>query len=274
LSKITLVSKQNETLIKSRGEELSQYDAVFIQARTTLAPFIEPLLEELELEGTYTTSKKGSYYLGMNEPYQFVALSIAKIPIPKSITSGNAKNIEHLSKKLTYPLLAKSFIGKNVQQAIVVSNVRALNNYVKSIKTEIDGFMIRQYSRADVISCAVIGEKIFAIKRKYVEGITNEINEGKMYKVNEKEETIAIDAARACGYDIARVDICKGKVVKVDPLIPWKEFDSICSEKIEDNVANFLIQKATQNEGTRKIKYDFLGLRKLFAKTIFGRLFK
>jgi len=274
LSKITLVSKQNETLIKSKGEELLPFDAVFIQARTTLAPFIEPLLDQLESEGCYTTARKGSYYIGMNEPYQFVTLSNAKVPIPKSITSGNAKNIEHLSKKLTYPLLAKSFIGKNVQQAIVVNSPRTLNSYVKSIKIEIDGFMLRQFSRADVISCVVIGDKIFAIKRKFSNGLTCEIKEGKMFKVTENDSKTILAAIDACGYDIARVDLCKGKIVKVDPIVPWVDFNKICSERIEDHVASFLIEKAIQNEGKRKIKYDFLGLRKMFGKTILGWLFK
>lgn len=274
LSKITLVSKQNESLIKSKGEELEQYDAVFIQARTTLAPFIEPLLDQLESEGCYSTARKGSYYIGMNEPYQFVTLSLAKVPIPKAITSGNAKNIEHLSKHLTYPLLAKSFIGKNVQQAIVVTNARALNNYIKSIKTEIDGFMLRQFTRSDVISCVVIDSRIFAVRRKFVDGMTEEIKEGKIYKLPDNDSKTAILAAQTCGYDIARVDLCKGKVVKVDPMVPWNDFDKICSEKIEDYVADFLIEKAIQNEGKRKIKYDFLGLRKLFKNTILGWLFK
>jgi len=274
LSKIILVSKQNESLIKSKGEELPPYDAVFIQARTTLAPFIEPLLDQLESEGCYTTSKKGSYYVGMNEPYQFVTLSVAKIPIPKSITSGNAKNIEHLSKKLAYPLLAKSFIGKNVQQAIVVNNARALNSYIKSIKTEIDGFMLRQFSKSDIISSIVVGKKIFSIKRKFNNDTTVEIKDGKIYKVTENESKTIHSAAQACGYDIARIDLCKGKIVKVDPIIPWSDFNQICSEKIEDYVADFLIEQAIKNEGKRKIKYDFLGLRKIFGKTILGWLFK
>ena len=274
LSKITLVSKQNETLIKSKGEELLPYDAVFIQARTSLAPFIEPLLDQLEAESCYTTSRKGSYFIGMNEPYQFVTLSIAKIPIPKLITSGNAKNIEHLSKKLTYPLLAKSFIGKNVQQAIVVNNSRTLNSYIKSIKTEIDGFMIRQFSKHDVISCVVVDKKIFAIRRKFNDGLIAEINEGKMYKVTDSEATTAINASKACGYDISRVDLCKGKVVKIDPLVPWNEFDNISSESIEDFVADFLIEKAAQHEHKIKLKYDLFGLRKIFKNTIFGKVLK
>jgi glutathione synthase/RimK-type ligase-like ATP-grasp enzyme len=274
VSKITLVSRQNETQIKALGNELPQYDAAFIQARTSLAPFIEPLLEELQNQECYTNAKKGSYYIGMNELYQFITLAQSNIPIPKTIATGSTKNIEKTSKKIFYPIIAKTFIGKNAQQALIIENSKQLTDFVKSIKTETDGIMLRQYIDADVITCAVIGKKVFAIKRKTFEGTTQEINHGKTYKPTETEEKIAIKAALACGYEIARVDIAKGKIVKVDPQVPWREFNDICSETMEEQTAAFLIEKAIRHEKKKKINYDFLGLKKLFSKTIFGGMLK
>ncbi|MFA5931599.1 MAG: hypothetical protein WC821_04805 [archaeon] len=274
VSKITLVSRQNETLIKALGKELHSYDAIFIQVRPSLAPFIEPLLEEIKNLGTYCTAKKGSYYIAHNEPYQLVTLACAQVPTPKTLTSGSAKHIEKVSKKVSYPLLAKSFIGKKAQQAIIVNSSRELNFFIKSIKTEIDGFMLREFIRADAISCIVIGRKIFAVKRKHYDGNVNELIQGTIYKPTETEEKNATCAAHACGLDIARVDLVKGKVVKVEPLIPLEEFNQICSEEIQASVASFLLDKAAQHEGKKKTTYDFFGIKKLLSKTIFGRFFK
>jgi glutathione synthase/RimK-type ligase-like ATP-grasp enzyme len=274
ISKLILVSKKNETLIKVKDHELPQYDAVFLQVRSTLAPFVEPLLEELEETGYYTTAKRGSYYIAMNEPYQFVNLALNGVPSPKTITSGSAKNIEKVSKKISYPLITKSFIGKNAQQALIVENSKELNAFISSIKAEVDGFMLRQFIEEDIISCAVIGKKVFAIKRKYKDATLEEIKSGKTYRLSESEEKTAIKAVEASQLDIARVDLCKGKVVKIDPLVPWNDFDNICSENIEDFVADYLIEKAAQHEHKIKLKYDLFGLRKIFKNTIFGRVLK
>jgi len=98
--KISLVSKHNNTLIKALGEDIPKYDAVFLQARISLAPFVEPLLEELKRKGIYVNAEPGSYFVGMNSPYKFVTLSLAGVKTPRTLTSGSGKNIERISKKV------------------------------------------------------------------------------------------------------------------------------------------------------------------------------
>jgi glutathione synthase/RimK-type ligase-like ATP-grasp enzyme len=275
VSKITLVSKQKETQIKTLGKEIHKADGVFIITRASLAQFIEPMLEELQNRKIYCTAKKGSYYIALNEPYQFVTLAIGGIPTPKTIMSGSAKNLENISKKVSYPLIAKTFIAKKAQQALVVNNGKELKGFIKSIKAEIDGFMLKEFIEADTISCAVVGKKVFAIRRKQNAGEISDLAQGKPYKPSEAEEKTAISAAITCGLDIARVDLSKGKVTKVEPTFNLEAFNNITSEHIEDHVAEFLIDKAEeQHEDIRKLSYDLLGIKKIISKTILGRFFK
>ncbi|MEI7961872.1 MAG: hypothetical protein WCI04_06070 [archaeon] len=274
VSKITLVSKTNKTTIKSLGEEIPIYDAVFIQTRTSLAPFIEPLLEELETLNSYVTTKKGSYYIGWNEAYQFVTLALAQIPTPKTITTASAKNIEKVSKKISYPVSVKTFLGKNAQQSQIIHSASELNSFVRSIKTDIDAFLIREFFEGDVISSAVIGNKLFSVKRKYMEDKVTEIRNGLFYKLSEHDHETVVHAAKACGYDIARVDIVKGHVIKVDPLIELEDFNLACSDNIEEYVAEFLTDKATKHAHKPKASADFLGIRKFLQKTPLKDVFK
>ncbi len=274
VSKITLISRQNETIIKSLGEEVEAYDAVFIQTRTSLAPFIEPLLEELTAINSYTNAKKGSYFTGWNEPYQFVTLALANIPTPKTITTASVKNIEQLSKKISYPILINTYLGKKNQQTLVINSNRELNTFVKSIKTEIDGFMIREFIEGNVISSIIVGEKTFSVKRGYNGEEVESVKNGKYYTMTDNEKETAIKAAKACGYDIARVDMIKGKVIKVSPTLSIEDFNNVCSVKIEDFVAEFLIEMAKQHENRVLAPYDFLGLKKILGKTILGRFLK
>ena len=109
-------------MIKALGEDIPKYDAVFLQARISLAPFVEPLLEELKRKGIYVNVAPGSYFIGMNSPYKFVTLSLAGVKTPRTLTSGSGKNIERISKTVSYPILAKSFKGRDVQQSMVVKD--------------------------------------------------------------------------------------------------------------------------------------------------------
>jgi glutathione synthase/RimK-type ligase-like ATP-grasp enzyme len=272
--KISLVSKHKMTLIKSMGEDIPKYDAVFLQVRLSLAPFVEPLLEELARNNIYVNCNPGSYFIGMNTPYKFVCLSLGGVKTPRTLTAGSGKNIERVSKKVSYPLLAKSFKGKDIQQSLVVENDRELNSFVKSIKSNIDGFMLREFIQGNMLSCVVIGKKVFAVTRKITDYFVSELEKGISAKLNESDSELAIKAANVCGYDIAWVDIVSGNVVKVEPMVPWQKFNRLCSETLEEHVANFFIEKINERGVKKNVIDDLKDISKSFSKTIFSRFLK
>jgi|GEM_PF-1236109 len=274
LLKVSLVSKHKNTLIKAIEENIPKYDAVFLQARLSLAPFVEPLLEQLQNKGVYVNLQPGSFFIGMNEPYKFVNLAVNGVNTPKTLTSGSGKNIMRLANKVSYPLIAKSFAGKDVQQSMIVNSDSELNKFVSSIKQDVDGFMLREYIDECVVSCVVIGEKVFAIERKMGNVCVTDLNKGRYYKTSESERSNAVRAANVSGYDIARVDLVKGHVISVDPIIPVNAFNKICSEQLEEQIASFYSRKIKERGAKRHFADDLIDLKESLSKTVFGRIFK
>jgi ribosomal protein S6--L-glutamate ligase len=274
LLKINLVSKHKNIQIKALNENIPKYDAVFLQARTDLAPFIEPLIDILKEQKIYCNAKPGSYYISVNEPYRFVNLSANNIKTPKTLSTGSIKNIQRVSKKISYPLIAKSFIGKNVQQSMIVKTDDELNNFVKSIKTRVDGFMLREFIDDCVVSSVVVGEKVFAIDRRQNNKCVLDLEKGRSYTLTDDEKELVINASRACGLEIARVDFIKGRVISVEPEIPLETFNKICSENVEKHVANFFIDKINLVGAKRTVGDDVVELVNKFSKTVFSRFLK
>ncbi len=271
--KISLISKHKNTFIKAIDEDIPKYDAVFLQARPNLAPFLEPLIEALNDKKVYCNASVGSFYLAVNEPYKFVNLAVNNVPIPKTLFSGSKKNIERVSKKIAYPLIAKSFKGKDVQQSTIVNNDHELSNFVGSIKTKIDGFILREYINSCVISCVVVGNKVFSIDRKMGDKCV-ELEKGKSCSLKDEQKEVVINAAKASGLDIARVDIVNGRVISVEPEIPLEIFNSICSVKIENTVASFFEDKINEVGAKVHVSDDLKELASRLKKTIFGRFLK
>jgi glutathione synthase/RimK-type ligase-like ATP-grasp enzyme len=274
LIKISLVSKHKNTLIKSIDEDIPKYDAVFLQARTNLAPFIEPLIDSLQDKNIYCNALPGSYYLAVNEPYKFVNLCVNNVPTPRNLISGSGKNIEKVSKNVSYPLVAKSFLGKDVQQSTIINSDKELENFVKSIKTKIDGFVLREFVDDCVISCVVIGEKVFAIDRRSGNSCVTDLSKGRSYKPTEKEKAVAIHAAKASGLSIARVDLVKGLVIAVDPEIPTQSFNKICSVDLEMHIANFFMDKINEIGVKRRPSDELRDIVSKLHRTIIGSFFK
>ncbi len=274
LIKISLVSKHKNTFIKALEENIPKYDAVFLQARPSLAPFIEPLIETLNDQGIYCNVRPGSYFIAVNEPFKFVSLAANKVLTPRTITSGSGKNIERVSKKVAYPLLAKSFLGKDVQQSTIVKSDLELNNFVKSIKSDIDGFMLREFIDECIVSCVVIGKKVFAIDRRSGNSCVSDLEKGHFYKPREEERENAIRAANACGLDIAKVDLVKGRVIDVEPEIPLQIFNRICSDNLEEHIANFYIDKINEIGPKVTAGDELRELGTKLSKTILSRFLK
>ncbi|MFA5357701.1 MAG: hypothetical protein WC308_02155 [archaeon] len=241
--KIGLVSKGRNVLVKTLGENIPQCDAVFLQCRSSLAPFIEPLLEEFVARKIYCNSRLGSYYVGMNEPYKFVTLALGGADISRLAITGSAASTDALSKKERYPLLIKALLGNSVQQSMVVSNEKDFDFFLKSIQGKIDAFMVHEYPEGDIVTCAVIGQKVFAIKRKFSPSAgVSELSRGKIYKLSDEEMNSVIKASRTCGYDIAQVELVNGKVFDVTVNVKWNVFNEICSENLEEHVAQFFYE--------------------------------
>ncbi len=274
LIKISLVSKHKNTLIKAVDENIPRYDAVFLQARNSLAPFIEPLIDALADSKVYCNAKPGSYYLAVNEPYKFVNFSANCVLTPRTLISGSGKNIERISKNISYPVIAKSFIGKNVQQSMFVSSDSELNNFVKSIKTNIDGFMLREFIDDCVVSCAVVGDNVFAIDRRSGKTCISDLEKGRYYKTNESEKENAIKAAQASGLDIARVDLVRGRVISVEPEIPIEPFNKICSINLESHIADFFVDKINEIGPKRTVGDDLREVSEKLHKTLLSRFLK
>ncbi len=274
LLKINLVSKHKNTQIKALEENIPKYDAVFLQARNNLAPFIEPLIDILQDQKIFCNAKPGSYYIIVNEPYLFVNLSVNNINTPKTLSTGSIKNIERVSKKIAYPLIAKSFIGKSIQQSMLVRDDDSLNNFVNSIKTKIDGFMLREFIDGNVISCIVIGKKVFAIDRKCDETKILCLEKGRSYNPSDDEKKLVINAANACGLNIARVDLVKGRVISVEPEIPLEVFNKVCSENLEEHVTNFFIDQVNAIGVKKTVGDEFFELTERLSKSIFSRFLK
>lgn len=273
LSKVVLVSKKDKTEIKLVGSNIDNYDAVFLHARSSLAQFVEPLIEELINQGFYVNSKVGSYYLVDNEPYTFVSLAMNGVKTPKTLTSGSGKNIERVSKNISYPLFAKSFIGKKAQQAIIVNTEKELNSFVNSIKSDIDGFMLREYIDEPVISCIVVDDEVFSIKRKVVDQVATPLDKGVYYRLSENDKENVIKAVQTIGFDIARVDLVKGRIISIEPKLNLKHFNKICSADIESRIVDFYLSKESEIK-RKSIFSELKGLKNIFSKTIFSRFFK
>ena len=237
ISKLNLVSRGGKTQVVNKGIHIEDYDGVYVRAKLNLAPFVEPLLDHLRDEQIFTQFKPGAFYLNSNEALQIAALNGRGLPVAKTVMVVDPSYIKDAAERFRYPLIFKSYIGQQKTQSILVESPRSLRSLSKSIKLDLDCVIVKEFIEADLIQCAVIGEKVFAIKRRWNGSEIDKLAKGVSYRVSDSEKVIALRAALACNCEIATVKLSRGVVTEVIPDINFPVFNDKTSEDLFGAVA-------------------------------------
>jgi len=254
LKKVSLSSGKKGTRILDGSADFSKIDGVYLKAGLKLAQFAEPLLDELELRDIYVPVKRKSHYISTNEPLQLAMLSKLNVKIPRAITFGSPEGIKSQAGKFSYPVQFKAFRRGEKTMSMLVESERSLVSIADSLRAEQDAIIVREFIEGDIDESAIVGDKVFTIRREFEKDALQPMKKSHSVKLPEAEKEAAIHAAHICGYDIASVKMCKGYVLKVRPLMKINTFNRITGEDLYEEIADLYKQKLGERKKRRKKK--------------------
>ncbi|MFH1588263.1 MAG: hypothetical protein ABIA76_02930 [Candidatus Diapherotrites archaeon] len=244
LSRVGLLTKNNKTKIAAGNVNFEKYDCVYIKADPELTQFVEPLADELRQKGIYCNIKPESYYIVSNKPYLYSVLHQKKIEAQKTTIIHSHSMILDSITSFEYPILIKTFSGIKKTQSLVIDSLRGLKSFIKSIKASVSAVTIQEYLQGDVIYCAVIGEKVFAYKRKWIEKEFEHSQKMLSVALSDKEKEQALKSSEACSLDIALVKMINGKVINVHPLLDLSTFNKALGKELQETIGQYFMEKA------------------------------
>ena len=233
---LTLFSDMSGSRIKNSGLALTKTKAVYLETPLELTQFVEPLLDEIERRGIYCQLKKGSFYIGSNELLQISVLNEYNIKVPRTMIVGSPEQIKAAAEKFSYPVLVKFYVKGKKIHSFIAKDEKTLLSLSEGIQA--DNALIRDYIVGEVDHCAVIGEKVYNLRRLVKEdGSLQPLKKALPAKLSKAEEELAIQAASVCGCDIAMVKMCKGFVLKVKPYVNMLTFTKRTGQNLFEEVA-------------------------------------
>ncbi|MCD6247162.1 MAG: hypothetical protein J7J87_01880 [Candidatus Diapherotrites archaeon] len=241
---LTLFTNMSGSKIKNSKLGLSKIKAIYLETPLKLTQFVEPLLDEIERRGIYCQVKKNSYYIGSNELLQLSVLNEYNIKIPRTTILGNVEQIKAVAEKFSYPVLLKLYSKGEKIQSFIANDEKMLASLAERVQA--DNAIIREYIAGEVDHCAVIGDKVYNLKRMVKEdGSLQPLKKALPSKLSKAEEETAIQAASVCSCDIATVKMCKGFVLKVKPYVNMVVFTKKTGENIFEEVASLFKEKVS-----------------------------
>jgi len=248
LKKVSLASGKKGTELMDGSIDFDQIDCVYLKAGLKLAQFAEPLLDELERRNIYCQVKTKSNFISTNEPLQLAILNSKNVKMPKTMVFGSPKLIKAQAEKFSYPVQFKAFRRGEKTMSMLVESERSLVSIADSLRAEQDAIIVREFIEGDVDESAIIGGKVFTMRRKFDRGVPQPMKKGQFVKLPQVEKETAIHSAHICGYDIASVKMCKGYVLKVKPLLKINTFNKVTGEDLYEEIADLFKQKVSKKQ--------------------------
>jgi ribosomal protein S6--L-glutamate ligase len=179
------------------------------------------IIKQFELMGIPVINNYLAVMRAKNKMKSIQILSQKKIPLPKTYIVTHSKYIDDVITDLgTFPVILKTVSGSHGQGVSIVESKRGLKSIIEMLTKEKDHdpLIIQEYvreSKGKDVRVFIVGKKIvgamerIATRRGEFRSNFHLGGRVKIASLSEEEKLIARNAIKACGLDIAGVDIIR-----------------------------------------------------------------
>lgn len=176
------------------------------------------VLEHLNYNlGIFATQNASGLQVAANKLLSLQRISQAKIKVPKTVIADNPTHVNWLIDRVGgLPAMFKILKGSQGIGVIPLESKNQTNATLESFYKSKTKFLLQEFidgGATDIRAIVIDGKVEAAMERKSNNGdLRSNISlggSGKKIELSEEEETMCIKAARACGLEVAGVDLMK-----------------------------------------------------------------
>jgi ribosomal protein S6--L-glutamate ligase len=267
---------KNELVINYEGKVLPTPDAIIPRVGASRTFYGAAMVRHFEMMDVFSTTGNLALTRSRDKLRSLQVLSKNGVDMPKTVfasNKSNAKDVIALSGGA--PLVLKILEGTQGVGVVLVDSEKAAKSVLDAFYGMEVNLLVQEYIEeaggADIRAFVVNGEVVGAMKRQGAEGdFRSNLHQGGSavaYKLNRKEKTTAIAAAKAMGLGVCGVDMIlssRGPLVMEVNSSPGlegieKSTNINIAAKIMEYIENSVKPKCPINPQKRKLKKDKIG---------------
>ena len=214
--KCSIEIMKNELKINYMGKELPVPDAIIPRIGASRTFYGTAVVRHFEIMGAFSTSGNLAIARSRDKLRSLQVLSRKGVDMPKTVFASNkssAKDVIELSGGA--PLVLKILEGTQGVGVVLAETQKAAQSvldafYGMDVNLLVQEF-IKEAGGSDIRALVVNGEVVGAMKRQGAEGdFRSNLHQGgsaTAYKLNRKEKSMALAAAKAMGLGVCGVDM-------------------------------------------------------------------
>ena len=272
--KCTIEIMKGELVINYLGKVLPTPDAIIPRVGASRTFYGTAMVRHFEMMDVFSTSGNLAIARSRDKLRSLQVLSKNGVDMPKTVFASNkssAKDVIELSGGA--PLVLKILEGTQGVGVVLVDSEKAAKSvldafYGMDVNLLVQEF-IEEAGGADIRALVVGGEVVGAMKRQGAEGdFRSNLHQGgsaTAYKLNRKEKSTALAAAKAMGLGICGVDMIPSSrgplVMEVNSSPGLEGIEKSTQIDIAGKIMDYIEKNVTPAEPNkkRKIKRDNIG---------------
>ena len=274
--KCTIEIMKNELVVNYEGEILKVPDAIIPRIGASRTFFGAAIVRHFEMQDVFSTTGNLALTRSRDKLRSLQVLSKNGVDLPRTVfasNKSNAKDVIALSGGT--PLVLKILEGTQGVGVVLVDSKKAAKSVLDAFYGMDVNLLVQEYieeaSGSDIRVFVVNGEVVAAMKRQGAEGdFRSNLHQGgsaSVYKLNRKEKSVALAAAKSMGLGVCGVDMITSKrgplVMEVNSSPGLEGIEKSTGINVALKIMDYIEQNIKPNCPTnpikRKIKKDNIG---------------
>ncbi len=223
------------------GEDLDDYDVIYLQPNPQIAIFSRVFLEALLDRDIAANIGPTAFFILAKKSYLYQVLAEKGVPIPATATVSTEKGLSRIEDDLSFPLVGKKFEGFTRRDMNLIESEEELSSFVEHMDHGTHFLVLQEQVDGEVYDCLYIDGNVHSIRLEDG-GWRKRSGDAKesYHSVSSELEDIAVDTAQSIGADVCRVRLVGERVVDADLDPDLERFKKITGKNVYGNLADAL----------------------------------
>jgi len=265
-AKCYMAIEKGNPVVYYNGESLEGFEAVIPRIAQSYTKYGCAVVRQFEMRDVYTTAKSIAIDRSRNKLRSYQLMAKAGVDIPKTVFAHETADLEDVIQKAGgAPLIVKVARGTHGNGVVLAETNKAAKAVMQAFYVEGVSFLVQEFvqeSAGEDIRVLVVGSQVVAsIKRQSLDddfrSNTHQGGVGKLVKLTDEEERLAIKAAKAMGLPICGVDMMRSArgplVLEVNSSASIKTSELLTKRNVAAKIIEYVEKNAKQRNRKDKV---------------------
>lgn len=261
-----MTMERAKPVIYYKGEALPKFDAIIPRIASTYTKYGTTVVRQFEMQGTFTVASSIAINRSRDKLRSYQILARQDVDIPKTVFARETADLDEIVELVGgAPCIIKVARGTHGNGVVLAETRKAAKAVMQAFYVEGVNFIVQEFvaesAGTDIRALVVGGRVVASIQRQSLDddfrSNTHQGGVGRLTKLTDEEEKVAVKAAKAMGLPVCGVDIMRSKdgpkVLEVNSSASIKTPEQLTKRDVATKIIEYIERNAKSRPKKDKV---------------------